>query len=135
MIVISGATPYNADLVLAATSDYASPTWVWEPSPAPVTAPGTPVDLTNYTAVAIVYANLDDASPLITVTDASSASGQVVLGGAAGTVQLAFTHATTSALPSIPLRLTVRLTAPSPASTQTVLLTGTIRRLPVGPLT
>lgn len=119
--------PVNADLAFAATSDFLSSTWTWLPSP------GAPVDLTGYTAVAIVFANFDDVAPLVSVTDVLSTDGQVLLGGIAGTVQLSLTHASTAVLPSDPLRWTLRLTAPD--ATQTVLLTGTVHRSPIGPLT
>lgn len=130
-MIVARALPFNADITFAATSDF-SESWVWQTSPNPPTVAGTPVDLTGYSAVAIIYANLDDASPLVTVTDTPSAAGAIVLGSTNGTVEVQFTHATTSALPSDPLRWTLRLTSPSAA--QTVLLTGTVRRTPIGPL-
>jgi hypothetical protein len=135
MIVIRSYPYTGANIVFAATCDFASVPWVWQTSPNPPTVSGTPVDLTGFTAAAIIFANYDDAAPLVSLTDVLSDEGQIVLGGTAGTVQLVLTHATTSSLPSDSLRWTLRLTSPFPALLQTVLLTGSVQRLPIGPLT
>lgn len=124
--------PVAADLEFAATSDYAPTPWVWMTSLDPPTLDGDPVNLTGFTAVAIIYANFDDTAPLVTWTDTPSASGAIVLGGLAGTIAIRLPKATTELLTSTPLRWTLRLTAPD--GTQTVLLAGAVRRLPIGPL-
>lgn len=130
-MIVSRSLPFPADLAFAATADF-SATWVWQTSPNPPTVAGTPVDLSGYSATAIIYANLDDAAPLVTVTTTPNASGGILLGGVLGTIEVQLTHAATSALPSSTLRWTLRLTAPD--TTQTVLLTGAVRRSPIGPL-
>lgn len=130
-MIVSRTLPFSADLAFAATADF-NVTWAWETSPNPPTVAGTPIDLTGYSATAIVYANLDDASPLVTLTTTPSASGVVVLGGTLGTIQVQLTHAATQSLPSTPLRWTLRVVAPD--GTQIVLLVGAVRRSPIGPL-
>jgi hypothetical protein len=130
-MIVSRSLPFPSDLAFAATADFTA-TWVWQTSPNPPTVAGTPVDLTDYSATAIIYGNLDDASPLVTLTTTVSASGVIVLGGVLGTVQVQLTHAATQSLPSTPLRWTLRLVAPD--GTQIVFLTGAVRRSPIGPL-
>ena len=57
-----------------------------------------PSDLTSAHARMMIRTMPADASPLVSITDTVSASGQLVLGGAAGTVGLTITKAATALL-------------------------------------
>jgi lysophospholipase L1-like esterase len=130
-MIVSRRLPFPADLSFAASADFTE-TWIYATSTNPPTVAPTPVDLTGYSAVAIIYANLDDSAPLVEITNTAGAYGSIVLGGSAGTVQVNFTPTTTLALPSNALRWTLRLNAPD--GTSTVFLVGAVERRPVGPL-
>lgn len=71
----------NADFVL-------SPAWIW------LSAAGSPIDLTGYTASMMVRKAIADTTPLLTL---SSGSG-ITLGATAGTIVVSITQAQVNAL-------------------------------------
>jgi hypothetical protein len=76
---------YKLNIYQGATLDR---TFTWKDST------GTAIDLTNYTAAAQVREKVDGKKLL----DMTSAGGRIVLGGAAGTIQLLVVPADTRAL-------------------------------------
>jgi hypothetical protein len=131
-MTIATALPFTANLTFAATADYSPTPWVYATTTNPLLVAPQPVDLTGYTAVAIIYGDTRDSTPLLTITTTASANGGIVLGNTAGTVAITLTHVATLNLPNVPLRWTLRLV--SPAGVQTPLIVGGITRLAVGPL-
>lgn len=61
-------------------------------------AAALPVNLTGYTARMQFRATPDDAVIVLSLTDVLSASGQLVLGGVAGTIQIHLTATATAGL-------------------------------------
>lgn len=83
---------YN--LALDAGCDYTSPTWTWETGDPPAA-----VSLVGSTAKLQIRSVAGAADPAqLTLTEASSASGQVILGGALGTIYFTVTDTATTAL-------------------------------------
>lgn len=82
--------PYQrVDLALDENADFIlSPAWIW------LNSAGVAIDMTSYTAQMMVRADRADASPLLTLTQASG----VALGGVAGTIVVTITQAQTNAL-------------------------------------
>jgi len=63
------------------------------------TSPGvTPVDITSYTARMQLRKDPNAVAVLLSLTDILSASGQIILGGALGTVQIYMTDTATMGL-------------------------------------
>ena len=58
---------------------------------------GNPVDITSYTARVMIRENKSDSTPFISI---SSAGGEIVLGGVAGTIDITIADTTTNAIDS-----------------------------------
>lgn len=60
--------------------------------------PLTPIDITGYTARMQFREKFSDVLPLLSLTHVLSTDGQIILGGAAGTVQIYIKHTTTETM-------------------------------------
>lgn len=80
-------------------------------------ADGSPVDVSGFTARMHVRRSAQNPQ---TQAELASDDGSIVLGGAAGTVQLILTAAQTAALPAAPLVYDLELTAPSGTVTRLI---------------
>ena len=80
-LVVQGLNMADLDITIqqGATFDI---TLTWQD------ANGTPIDLTGYTARMQIRENIEDANFVVEITTTPTASGSIVLGGAAGTIQL-----------------------------------------------
>ena len=68
--------------------------YVWS-STTPAT---TPISLTGYTARMMLRTKQGDVTPVLSLTNVQNASGQIILGGSLGTLQIYLTDAATMSL-------------------------------------
>jgi hypothetical protein len=107
----------NIDLLPDQYADF-YPTYLW-------TAAGVPVNLTGATARLMVRQNPNDATPMLSISSTPNATGSVVLGGVAGTVQINITKGkATPALSLAPLPPHYDLLIDWPGGITTELMSG-----------
>jgi hypothetical protein len=61
-------------------------------------SPVVPIDITGYTARMQFRAKIGDALPVLSLTDVANASGQLIINGPQGSVEIYINDTTTSAL-------------------------------------
>ena len=73
----------------------------------------TPVDITGYSAAMQIRQKPDSAQALVSLTHTLTAAGQIVLGGAQGTIEIVIKHTATSQIPPGDWVYDLELTNPS----------------------
>ena len=61
-------------------------------------SPLTPINITSYTARLMFRSKIKDATPVLSLTQAATSSGQLIINGAQGTVEVYITDTATMAL-------------------------------------
>lgn len=88
---------------------------------------GGKVDLTGGSAAMQLRYSIADASPVVSLTEAASAHGQIVLGGTAGTLTVKVNAATTGTLTAGPAVYDLLVTVAAGDKTRLIEGTATIR--------